>query len=202
MAEHRSDCNEFGRSQVGSNPRDEPRGSGGRRAPNWVIWGVGGPWSNMGQQSKHGSKNTFVNLNERVVSIQDTLAPASPPDRATPRASVAVLHVGLGEDAVHEVVAEPSRSPTPCTPPPQRPERSPGTKAAQKGAVRGLRLGMTPPGHLAPPHRARVRLGCAPPPASAQGPAVLPRASPAVLSAKDGGSLSRTCRGGTHCEGE
>ena len=101
----------------------------------------------------------FYYLHERVVSIQDTLAPASPPDRATPRASVAVLHVGLGEDAVHEVVAEPSRSPTPCTPPPQRPERSPGTKAAQKGAVRGHGLGMTPPGHLAPPAQGQGATG-------------------------------------------
>ena len=100
---------------------------------------------------------TIFYLHERVVSIQDTLAPASPPDRATPRASAAVLHAGLGEDAVHEVVAEPSRSPTPCTPPPQRPERSPGIRPLQEGAVRGLRQGMSPPGHLTPPP---LRPGC------------------------------------------
>ena len=46
LVEHRSDYNESGRNQVGSKHPDEPHTSGGvpgavggRRGPNWVIWG-------------------------------------------------------------------------------------------------------------------------------------------------------------------
>ena len=66
------------------------------------------------------------------------------------------------------------RNPTPCTPPPQRPERSPGTKAAWKGAVRGLRLGMTPPGHLAPPPQGQGATGLCTAPSLSAGPSSAP----------------------------